>query len=109
LSTKAGLLCLLLSGCALAPDRVNIEAQHVSHLSQHFGPDPTNLGYEFLGVDVHWQAGRLGVDVAEGAVLGTCVDSATGIYNCNGALAGPRETFNARVDYAIWTRAGGAP
>jgi hypothetical protein len=94
---------LCITGCAaIAPERVNLEAQHTSHASQHFGPDQTNYGYEAIGADVRWQYGRAALDLFEGATLGTCGEYA-GRYSCDG-LYGPRETFNARIDYAIWSR-----
>lgn len=47
---------LALMGCAtLAPDYVKPEIEHVSHLTQHFGPYPVNDGYNqaaiFIGYD----------------------------------------------------------
>ncbi len=88
---------LALSGCALTPERINAEYQHVSHISQHFGPDKTNYGYNSLGIDAHWQYKRVGLDIDEGAVLEACQ------YNWCGSMGGKnREIFNARIDVALW-------
>jgi len=60
--------------------------------------DRAEYGYDSVGIDLHWQRGRLGIDISEGAVLGYC-----GANYCEG-LYGAREVFNARVDYALWSK-----
>ena len=86
-----------LSGCA----SVNIEVQHTSHLSQHFG-DQRHYGFNAIGVDVRGQRGCVSVDVFEGAVLGACGTYYDSTY-CEG-LYGSREVFNARLDVALWSK-----
>ena len=98
-------VAIALSGCALAPERVSIELQHTSHVSQHFSSmyAGRHYGYDAAGVALRWQYKRVGVDVFEGAVLGACSFGEV-VDHCEG-LAGPREVFSARVDYAIWSKA----
>ncbi len=92
----------LLAACALAPERVNVELQHTSHVSQHFVHPNTEYGYDAAGLDLHWQYGRVGADVFEGAVLGACSFDEV-VDHCEG-LAGPREVFSARLDVALWSK-----
>lgn len=97
------LSCAALSGCAiLQPTQVELVADHVSHLSQHFGPDPTCLGYNALGVAAHWTAGRASLDVSETFNPGRVNYLEHSV--AYGALAGPREVFSARVGFAIWRK-----
>lgn len=94
-------LCNLLGGCSvLEPNKIGIEADHVSHISQHFGSDATNFGYNTLGVVAHWQSGNAYVDLSEAYNFGSEFDDGRGY----GALWGPRETFTGRVGYAITLR-----
>lgn len=97
---------LLVAGCALQPDHLGIEAQHVSHVSQHFGSNPTNFGYATIGLDVRWENSRASFDINEGVILEGCQRyiGALGVIPECGSLAGPRETFNARVDVYLWSR-----
>jgi hypothetical protein len=97
---------LLVTGCALEPDHLSIEAQHVSHVSQHFGPNPTNFGYNTIGLDARWENKRASFDISEGAVLEACqhyIGALGALPECGG-LAGPRETFNARVNIYVWSK-----
>lgn len=88
-------LALGLSGCALAPQALRLEADHVSHLTQHapLTDHPTNYGYDSVNVVAHWTHSHWYLDVSEGAVLEAC-DA-----DYCGALAGPREVFTARAGY----------
>jgi hypothetical protein len=97
-------LASLVGGCALAPERVNVELQHTSHVTQHFSSkyDGRHYGYDAAGLDVHWQYKRVGADIFEGAVLGACSFDQV-VDHCE-ALAGPREVFSARVDVALWSK-----
>lgn len=101
----ATLLCLCASAQAfdLRPDGVNVELAHTSHMSQHFGADPTNYGFDTALLTATWRPlPRLAITVGEGVVLEGCERSITDRW-C-GALFGPRETFNARVAYTIWSK-----
>lgn len=101
------LVALALSGCAVAPDRLSLEVDHTSHLSQHFG-DATHYGFDAAMVVAHWQVKRAYLDVGEGAVLDSCAsipysDSAKVLPECGG-LDGPRELFTARVGVVLWEK-----
>ena len=85
------LAVLSLSGCALAPNAVRVEATHTSHFTQHFGisksqcATPGECGWETLAVEAHWQTGGWFADASEGYAVETC--------------DGLHEVFNARVGY----------
>lgn len=49
-------LALPLAGCALEPTDISIYGEHVSSISQHFGSDPTDYGYESIDVSARWQS-----------------------------------------------------
>lgn len=86
----------LLSGCCLAPNTVRTEVQHVSHLTQHFGPDRTNMGYEAFNVVAQWKKGGAYLDVGDGVNV-----SPRDGYVCTGGMCGPREIFTASVGYVF--------
>jgi hypothetical protein len=94
-AAAAACLCLLLGGCALIPDYAGPEMTHESHVTQHFGPDPTNYGSETIGLTAVWTkpGGGPFAQVTEGLALGSC----TAGY-C-GEIAGPREQFTATVGW----------
>lgn len=94
-AAAAACLCLLLGGCALMPDYAGPELTHDSHMTQHFGPDPTNYGTESIGVTAIWAkpGGGPFAQVTDGVALGPC-----GAGYC-GEIAGPREGFEARIGY----------
>jgi hypothetical protein len=104
LGIVAGLVPVFVTGCALAPARINVELQHTSHVTQHFSQmyAGRHYGYDAAGLDLHWQYGRVGADVFEGAVLGACSFDEV-VDHCE-ALAGPREVFSARVDVTLWSK-----
>ena len=82
--------CLLLTGCCLAPNAVRLEAQHTSHLTQHFGArsdcsQPGNCGWETIAVEAHWQTGGWFLDASEGYAVERCDNL--------------HEVFNARAGY----------
>ena len=92
---------LAVSGCAtLSPDSVRAVAGHVSHASQHFGPDRTNYGYDTAGIEAHWQRGRAFLDVSESVNIDATSCSGHGY----GALWGPREVFQARAGLELWRK-----
>ena len=85
----------LLSGCAaLAPDYLKAETAHVSHLSQHFGPDQTDYGYNQVGLLLGYSR-----EVSGG-------NGATAYLEIGEAYAHPKldnrnEVFNARAGFII--------
>ena len=85
--------------CMLQPVSVDIELDHISHISQHFSQVPTEYGYNMAALAARWQIGRLSLTLADGAVLGGCKNGW-----CGGSLQGPRETFNARLSFTLWRR-----
>jgi hypothetical protein len=86
------MLLLALAGCSVMQPTLSIEEMHESHASQHFGPDPTNYGFDAIQLNLHVGIGkRFYVDMAEGATLEGCRHG-----QCGG-LDGPREEFNGRV------------
>lgn len=87
-----------LSGCALAPNTVSPVIEHVSHLSQHFGANPTHYGYNQIALVAHWRLYRGAfLDVSEGYNPGS---RNSGGQACD-ALYGGHEVFAARVGYTF--------
>jgi hypothetical protein len=96
---------VLCGGCAIAPTYISAETQHVSHVTQHFGADKTEYGYNTVGLNAHWDLpARVYLDVSEAVNVSpqTC-DQGEGV-SCHGALEGPRETFNARIGVKLWEK-----
>lgn len=60
------LLILSLTGCVLAPDAIPVEAEHLSHATQHFGADRAAAGGEVLSTGVRWRRYGVTLDVLEG-------------------------------------------
>ncbi len=86
--------CTFLSGCALAPDYVKPEIEHVSHVSQHFGSNQTNDGYNQAGVFVGYSR-----DVVGG-------NGARAFLEIGEAYAQPKldnmhEVFSARAGFEV--------
>lgn len=96
INTLLVLATLPLSGCALAPNTVRTEVEHISHVSQHFGADRTNMGSESLNVIAQWRLGNAYIEAGEGYNL-----SPADGQPCNGGLCGPRELFTAAVGYSF--------
>lgn len=89
----------LVSGCAaLEPNSVRVYAEHVSHVTQHFGSDPTNYGYDQVAAEVHYQRGGMYLNISEGINVDPQL-KANIIGPVYGGLAGPRETFQAQAGY----------
>jgi hypothetical protein len=83
-----------LNGCALVPDYVKPEIEHVSHISQHFGPEPTNYGYNQAGIFVGYSR-----DVSGG-------NGARAYIEAGEAYAYPKldnmhEVFSARAGFEV--------
>ena len=100
MKTLTILAVLLLAGCAHVPEAVipqtSLVVEHVSHISQHFGSNPTNYGYDTASVDLQWKIGKhFFVDASEGAVI----EKRDGA-SCGG-LWGPREVTQVRAGFII--------
>lgn len=84
--------------CLFVPNTLTVDTQHVSHISQHFGPNPTNYGYQDLVLMARWDFGTFHVELGEG-------------YNfvprdgqvCAG-LCGPREMTVVNIGYTFRLR-----
>lgn len=69
----------------LIPNTIRTEMAHESHVSQHFGPTPTNYGENLTGVVLHWDTPAHGyVEIGES-------------YRTGGWAPGPKETTTIRV------------
>jgi hypothetical protein len=91
---------LTLSACAIAPNSVRPELEHMSHISQHFGAHPTDDAANLVNVVAHWDTPHhTYVEVAEGFNL-----SPPGSDGSFGEIYGPREQFSARVGYVFEIR-----
>jgi len=90
----SGLVCLALSGCCLAPNTVRLQAEHISHASQHFDGTGRNFGAELVGVVAHWQVGHWFANAEEAYNF----SQQPGV-NCPGGLCGNREVFEASAGY----------
>lgn len=98
-------LITVLSGCSalrtIEPNTLPVEFTHVSHVSQHFGPNPTNYGYDAFSIGAKWlPIKNLSLSVSEGVILEPGHCAANGALE-HGALDGPREVFTGRVAYEI--------
>lgn len=99
----AMLLVCMLDACALAPNVIRPELEHMSHLTQHqpFTNEPTHYGTNMAGVTAEWKiAKHWQVEVNESIAL-------PGDQHCAnswGEIYGPRESFSARVGYNIEVR-----
>lgn len=101
----SGLIASGLTSCATVssiaePEAVSVELDHVSHASQHFGPTPTNYGYDAINLVIRWQHGPVYATLAEGAIL---EGPACG-GQCYGAMWGPRELFTGQLGVNLWTK-----
>jgi hypothetical protein len=95
----ASLIALTLSGCAALAPTVRFETQHTSHATQRLQSPPTSYGYNAVLLDLHWDYRRVHVDIADGLNL-TARD--TYVSQAYGALAGPREVFQATISVDVW-------
>ncbi len=89
LITLAAAICL--HGCALAPNTIRTEIEHLSHATQHLGIASSvcstngRCGGEILSVEAHWQRGGWFADVSEGYAVER--------------LDGLHEVFQGKVGY----------
>lgn len=60
------LILFCLSGCAVMPDSIPVEVQHLSHVSQHFGRNPTNFGFEAVFIGAKWDRGPVQFEIKDG-------------------------------------------
>lgn len=51
------------------PDALRLEARHQSSIAQHFGSDPTNLGYDSAGIGFVWKRGNFRIEAMESVPL----------------------------------------
>jgi len=98
----AACLFLLLGGCAVLPDYIGPELEHLSHATQHepFTSHPTNYGSEVFNITAEWGAldGGPYAELSEGIDLDPCRGGACG------EIAGPREQFHARFGWRFRIR-----
>ena len=105
---SAALLAPILVGAAahadVLPQDIVLEMQHVSHISQHFGADRTNFGYDDPQLTVRWGGTRWSFEISDGIILQPCVNDSFGDHTRCGSLFGPREVFSARLGLKLWTK-----
>lgn len=91
------LLCLALQGCAIAPDRVSADLEHVSHPGAGWpiGPRNDEDALNQLSVTGRWQSGRLYVEHGLGVNL-------AGTHG--GGFYGPAVTYTGRVGIELWRK-----
>jgi hypothetical protein len=90
----------LLTGCALAPNTVRTDVSHMSHASQHFGPNRTNFGAQMLNVTAQWKLGHWFAEVGESYNVSSGMGTGTGwTYVCPGGICGPREITTVSAGY----------
>jgi hypothetical protein len=91
------ILALTAAGCAIAPNSIRPELEHMSHLTQHFGSHPTDDAANLVNVVAHWDTPHhTYLEIAEGINV-----SPPGSDNSYGEIFGPREQFSARFGYVI--------
>ncbi len=94
---------LTFAGCALVPDSVRPEIDHLSHVSQHepFTNAPTNDGADLVWLLAHWDLKPAYVEIGEGYSLNRGTAGPGVGY---GEIGGPREQFTARFGVVIPVR-----
>jgi hypothetical protein len=94
-------LAVSLAGCAVLPNSVRPEIEHMSHLTQHepFTSHPTHDSASIAWLLAHWDVTHHGyVEVGEGFILN---HSSPGAGIGYGEIGGPREQFTARFGLII--------
>jgi hypothetical protein len=86
-------VALALVGCAaIEPNALHVGVQHLSSISQHFGPEPTNIGNEMATVSAMWHPSKFTyLEVQDGWIF-------------RGADFGPKgghEIFEARAGLSL--------
>ena len=98
---------LAVGGCTtvdVRPSDVSLEADHVSHVSQHFGLGPTDYGFDTVGIAARWDYKRASVTVVEGAIIERCYMAGPDNPECGAMVGRNRELFQARVSYSLWSK-----
>jgi hypothetical protein len=92
-------LFVLLTGCALAPDSVRPELEHMSHLSEHFGSNQQEYAVNIVNAIAHWDlTKRAYFEIAEGYNISPHWIQ----YNSFGEIVGNnREETSVRVGYVF--------
>ena len=98
------ILCMTLTGCALTPDSIRPEIEHLSHTTQHWPiashADQTHLQVNTLEIMAHWDVAKVGyLEIGEGLALEGRWNN--GPYSGYGEVQGPREQFIARAGLII--------
>jgi hypothetical protein len=104
LGSAALIVACIAQGADLRPDSVDVELDHVSHVSQHFGPDPTVYGYDVVGFAARWNYKRASVTIVEGAIIERCYMAGPSNPECGAMVGRNRELFQARVSYTLWSK-----
>lgn len=100
MKTLTTLFCaMLFSGCAaLRPISIPIELDHVSHVSQHFGSERTNYGYNAVALGLKFRPlPYTTVVLSEGVSLDHHYTYRGRFPETYGALMGPRELTTIRT------------
>ena len=93
----------MIAGCALVPNTISPELEHMSHATQHrpFTDSPTGYGSNIANVVVGYRLGdHLNLEFADGRSL----DRHYNYGNSWGEIEGPREEFSARLRWTIQVR-----
>src|SRR5271170_1140426 len=96
-------LVWVLAGCALVPNYVAPELEHISHATQHepFTDNPTRYGANMANIVIGYKLPHnFSVELAEGVSLDHHYESS----DQWGEIEGPREQFSARIRYMIQVR-----
>jgi hypothetical protein len=94
---------LTLSGCAVMPDSVRPEIEHLSHLTQHapFTDHPTKYGADIVNLMAHWDLPHAYFEIGEGYDFSRHWPQTATSGASNGEIIGPREEFSARIGIVI--------
>lgn len=86
------------------PDDLRLEAEHISHATQHepFTSKPTDYRFDAVSLVARWHRGPLSLEIGEGESLDAGV--LIGGHLVHGALLGPREVFHARLGLLLWRK-----
>lgn len=70
LAIMAG-LCLIGGCAAVEPDKVRVGVEHLSSVTQHFGADRTNVGFQLATVDLEWRPSKHSyIELQEAYIVG---------------------------------------
>lgn len=90
-NTIATITAFALVGCAaIEPNTVHLGAEHLSSITQHFGPDPSNYGVKLATLSAQWQPSpHTYIEVQDGYIV------------AGSTFAHGREIFEARAGLSI--------